>query len=204
MQRSWFSPAGVNLYFSLLLRPSVAPSLAPQLSLVAGLALCRAVERCCPLANAQIKWPNDVYLEGRKLSGILCDMAAEADRIHHLVVGVGINVNVQQTSFPADIAEKAISLLTISGAPLSRSKLLADFLNILEPVYRQWLDSGLSGLLSDLEQRSFQKGKTVMVDLGREKITGTALGFSTGGGLKVRARDGQVRTIVCGDVLIAT
>jgi BirA family transcriptional regulator, biotin operon repressor / biotin---[acetyl-CoA-carboxylase] ligase len=202
MTRQWFSPPGKNLYFSLLLRPDVVPMRAPQLALLAGLALAKAVETLCPALTPKVKWPNDVFLDGAKLSGILCDMAAEADRVHYLIVGVGVNVNIGAGDFPPDLRGRATSLRTVAGRPVSRPRLLAGFLNQFEPVYEDWLVHGLSGWLPELTARSYLNGRELSVDLGRESLRGLAVGLSGNGGLLLDCGDRIPREIVCGDVHI--
>lgn len=201
LARKWYSPPGVNLYFSLLLRPGASPADVPQLALVAGLALCQAVEHCCPGILTAIKWPNDVFVNGRKLSGILCDMQAEADLVHHVVIGVGVNVNAAPDSFPAELTRKATSLFAETGRHIRRARLMAAFLNEFEPLYGTWLTSGLATHLSALEARSFQLGTQVTVATGRGRIVGKAVGIGPGGGLLLDCGQGSVREIVCGDVL---
>ncbi|MDD5707688.1 MAG: biotin--[acetyl-CoA-carboxylase] ligase, partial [Kiritimatiellae bacterium] len=90
MTRGWFSPPGGGLYFSVLLRPEIEPARATSLPLIVGLAVARTVERCVPGLRAEVKWPNDILVEGRKICGILCELQAESDRIHHIVAGIGI------------------------------------------------------------------------------------------------------------------
>lgn len=201
MTRQWFSPPGVNLYFSLLLRPAVQPMLAPQISLVAGLALARAVEHIRPDLAPQVKWPNDVFLDGLKLSGILCDMRAEADRVHYLVIGVGINVNVDLAAFPDELIGKVNSLKHAAGEPVPRAEVLAAFLNEMEMCFEEWETEGLAALIPDLEKRSYQRGMTVTIESGAESFSGIALGFSPHGGLLVDDGGERPREVICGDVL---
>ncbi|MDT8391668.1 MAG: biotin--[acetyl-CoA-carboxylase] ligase [Lentisphaeria bacterium] len=201
LTRQWFSPPGVNLYFSLLLRPAVQPMLAPQISLVAGLALARAVEHIRPDLAPKVKWPNDVFLDGLKLSGILCDMRAEADRVHYLVVGVGINVNVDLTAFPEELIGKATSLKNAAGGPVSRAEVLAAFLNEMEVCFEEWETEGLGPLIPALEERSYQRGMRVTIESGADSFSGIALGFSPNGGLLVDTGGERPREVICGDVL---
>ena len=201
MTRQWFSPPGVNLYFSLLLRPDIQPVRAPQIALVAGLALARAVELIHPTLIPKVKWPNDVFLDGLKLSGILCDMRAEVDRVHYLVVGVGINVNVSTADFPTELLGKVNSLKDASGGPVSRAAVLAAFLNEMETLCEEWETEGLASLIPDLETRSYQRGMAVTIKSGGHSFSGMALGFSPNGGLLVDTGEGRPREVVCGDVL---
>jgi len=134
LARTWFSPPGVNIYASVLIRPRVEPAVAPQVALLTALAVVRALREVHPELDAGIKWPNDVYLSGRKVAGILCEMSAEVDYVHHLVVGIGMNVNMPRDQFPACLAEIATSLRAETGTDFPRATVLAAILNEMEPV----------------------------------------------------------------------
>lgn len=202
MARQWFSPPGSNLYFSLLLRPDVVPMKAPQLALLAGLALARAVETLCPELTPKVKWPNDVFLNGKKLSGILCDMDAETDRVHYLVVGVGVNVNLSADEFPPEISGLATSLRAELGKTVPRTALLTAFLNAFEPIYESWLADGLAAWLPELGEKSHLAGRELAVEVGRESLHGRAVGLSCNGGLLLDCGGTSPRELVCGDVRI--
>src|SRR5262245_30528802 len=141
--RSWHSPAGENLYFSLLLRPARPAAEIPPLTLLAGAAVARAV---APLGvSPRLKWPNDVQLvEGdgtrRKLAGVLTEMASAGNRVEHVVVGVGINVNA--TAFPPELADRATSLRGALGRIIDRAEILSAVLNAFEPLYDELVRSG--------------------------------------------------------------
>src|SRR5262245_57579807 len=143
--RSWHSPAGENLYFSLLLRPARPASEIPPLTLLAGAAVARAVAALG--VSPRLKWPNDVQLvdgqgRRRKLAGVLTEMASAGDRVEHVVVGVGLNVNA--TAFPAELADRATSLRGALGRPIDRARLLAAVLNDFEPLYDEFERRGPS------------------------------------------------------------
>ena len=204
MNRTWFSPPGASLYFSVVLRPPIVPHRAPQISLVAALALARALELGDTELTVGFKWPNDLLIGDRKISGILCDMRAETDRVHWLVLGIGLNVNVRLEEFPEELRETATSLRRETGRVQPRVHVLARVLGCLERVYGQWLDDGLSSLLPELEQRSVLNGSTIAVDSGREVIRGTVRGLSERGGIVLEPgeKGAGLREIVCGDIHI--
>ena len=200
--RAWISPPGVNLYFSIVLRPRVAPARIGQIPLVAAVALHRALSSFAPAASLLIKWPNDILAEGGgKLAGILCEAGIEADVVHHAVVGVGINVNGR--TLPPALAGVATSLAKESGAEHSRPRLLAAVLNFFEQDYRRWLgDSDLGGFLPYLQEHSALRGKTVAVEgLGGQRV-GRVEGVSAEGELLLRDADGRTMKICSGDVRI--
>ncbi len=121
--RVWVSPPGLNLYFSAILRPELPPQRAPELTLVAAVALAEALREFG--TEAAIKWPNDVQIEGRKVAGILTELSAEPERVHFVVVGVGVNLNSQAGHFPEELREVATSLALAKGERVSRSHFTA-------------------------------------------------------------------------------
>ena len=203
MQRVWHSPSGVNLYFSVLLKPQVSPSDVPQLALVAAWAVVRAIATVTPSIEAGVKWPNDVLVAGRKLAGILCEMQAEADLIHKVILGIGINVNLSKREVPADLKKIATSMLMETGRTVSRPVVLAEVLNSLETGYQRWLKDGLNSFLPDLEEYSVLTGKKIKVDTLGKRIKGTVKGLSPDGGL-VLEDAGKTRTVYSGEVTLLT
>jgi BirA family biotin operon repressor/biotin-[acetyl-CoA-carboxylase] ligase len=123
--RTWHSPAGENLYCSVVLRPPRAPGEVPQIALVAGIAVAAAVEEATGRRPA-IKWPNDVLLDGKKVAGILTEMESELDRVHHVIAGIGVNLNTRR--FPRELRDKASSLLLLTGRPVDRARFAAAML----------------------------------------------------------------------------
>ena len=134
--RRWLAPHGTSLLCSILLRPRVPPPRLPELSLVAGAACADAIRSVARLATT-IKFPNDVLVHGRKVAGILAE--AKAD---HVVLGIGINVNVPRDELPADVATPATSILAESGRRLGRAELLVVLLAKLEERYDAWAEAG--------------------------------------------------------------
>jgi len=202
--RSWISPPGVNLYFSIVLRPRIAPARIGQLPLVAAVALHRALSSSAPAVPLLIKWPNDILAEGGgKLAGILCEAGIEADVVQHAVVGIGINVNGR--TFPPALAGVATSLARESGAEHSRPRILAAVLNALEEDYGRWhAGSDLGEFLPYLQEHSALRGKTVAVEgLGGQRV-GRVEGISTEGELLLRDAAGQAMRITSGDVRIVS
>lgn len=196
--RNWVSPAGRNLYFSLILRPSVSSLRIPQITLLAAAAIHRALSETFSSINAAIKWPNDILSGGRKLCGVLCEMQSEPGLTHFVVVGIGINVN--QEAFPDEIREKATSLLLETGSSVSRSELLAGVLNRFEELYLQWQEEDdLGFILPYLERYSLLQGMDVIVDQFSREITGTVRGIALGGELVLDTGDGGLLNISSGE-----
>ncbi|MBQ6474564.1 MAG: biotin--[Victivallales bacterium] len=188
--RAWLSPAGVNLYFSMLLRPSCPPGIVPQIAILTALAERRALGQLLPSLEIQVKWPNDVLVKGGKLSGILCSMSCQGTRTDYAIVGVGINVNALAADFAPDVRSKATSLWLLTGRCFPRGKVLALFLNQFEPLYRKWLKAAsLSPFLAEWRKASVLEGKQVTVEQGNAPVTGVVDGITADGQLILR--DGQ-------------
>ncbi len=201
MGRRWESPPGVNLYFSLLLRPPIDPLQASRLTLVAAVALAAAVEECSGLQTS-LKWPNDLYLGGRKAAGILAEMSSDSDRLRHVVIGVGLNVNADLSVFPEDIRGKATSLRILSGGTFRRVEVLARFLDSFAECYGIFLSGGFRTLLPEWERRDMLAGKKVLLRYKDAEARGKALGVDESGMFLFR-REGATRTekVASGEIL---
>ncbi|MGZ8431355.1 MAG: biotin--[acetyl-CoA-carboxylase] ligase [Candidatus Deferrimicrobiaceae bacterium] len=186
--RRWESPPGVNLYLSLLLRPPFDPSQAPRLTLVTAVALAKAVEEVAKIP-ARLKWPNDLYLAGKKAAGILAEMSTDADRLRHVVIGVGLNVNAEESDFPPGLRGSATSLRLASGRTIPRAEVLARFLDRFAEAYREFLSGGLKPLLPEWNRRSLIAGKRIKMRCREGDVWGTAAGVDETGMLLFR-RDG--------------
>ena len=192
MARQWFSPPGVNLYFSLLLRPDVELARAASLPLVAGLAVAEAIERIAPEVRPEIKWPNDILCGGKKLCGVLCEMQAETDRVCHVILGLGVNVNLTREMLPDELHARATSLKIIAGRGFSRGAVLATILNALEPLVDRWCADGLEPLLPALRQRDTLFGREIELEQGGRRIAGRADGIFPDGALRLQTPQGAV------------
>lgn len=197
--RTWHSPPGTSLYCSVLLRPPLPPARVPQLALVAGLAVAEAADALG--VRALLKWPNDVLLDGRKVAGILTEMEAELDRVHAVVVGIGVNVNAAAEDFPPYLRERATSLAIATGGRVDRVGFAAAVLDRLEALYRRFLDAGFGALRDGWEGRSALAGRRVTVSGGGEH-TGTVAGVDDDGALRLVDEGGAVRRVVAGEVTV--
>lgn len=199
-QRTWTSPAGCSLYFSIILRPRVPPRRVPQISLVAAVAVHQALLNVHPGLNIGIKWPNDILTDdGLKLCGILCESELETDAVHHAIVGIGLNVNTR--AFPASLRGIATSLRIQAGNDSSRPAVLAAVLNRFEEVYTVWQKSSdLTPLLPYLNRFSALKKRLIEVRGVSSSTRGRVAGLTPDGELLVRTGRNTVRTVACGDV----
>lgn len=197
--RSWESPEG-NVYFTFLLRPEVEISRASMITLVAALAVAKAVDDVTGL-DSKIKWPNDVVANGKKLCGILTESSSDLEYINYAVVGIGINVN--QTAFPEEIAETASSLLLETGHTVDRGQLLGVFLNRFEQYYETFIQTeDMSGLRDVYNEKLVNCGREVkIIEKDRERVL-KALGIDNDGGLVVENSEGERESIISGEVSV--
>lgn len=197
--RSWESPEG-NVYFTFLLRPEVEISRASMITLVAALAVAKAVDDVTGL-DSKIKWPNDVVANGKKLCGILTESSSDLEYINYAVVGIGINVN--QTAFPEEIAETASSLLLETGHAVDRGQLLGVFLNRFEQYYETFIQTeDMSGLRDVYNEKLVNCGREVkIIEKDRERVL-KALGIDNDGGLVVENSEGERESIISGEVSV--
>jgi BirA family biotin operon repressor/biotin-[acetyl-CoA-carboxylase] ligase len=196
--RSWHSEKANGVYMSVLLRPPISPMHAPVTTLLTGLALRDAVLEMTGLAP-DLRWPNDLLLAGKKCCGILTEMHAEPDRVHFLVVGIGVNVN--HTSLPGEISGLATSLRMVTGRVYSRLQLVVRLLRKLETYYNQFLGEGPAPIVTRFsEVSSFARGKRVRISTPSESYTGLTDGLEPHGLLRVQRDDNRLETVISGDV----
>ncbi len=195
---SWQSPRSTGIYCSVVLRPHLPPSEVLPLSLAAGLAVQNAIQQVDSRVTADLKWPNDLLIEGKKVCGILTEMNAEAMRVRHIVVGIGINVN--QLTFPSDL--QATSLRLVTGSEWSRVELAAALLKSLDREYRELLenaDAKAAILRRFAEASSWVCGKKVRIEDNESAFEGTTEGLDPRGFLLVRTPHGT-QTVLSGTV----
>jgi BirA family biotin operon repressor/biotin-[acetyl-CoA-carboxylase] ligase len=196
--RSWLSPPGAGVYFSLVLRPDFEPPLAPRITLLAGVAVARAIQSLSSL-EPKIKWPNDVLLGERKVAGILMEMEAEADLIHYLVLGVGVNANMDRAQLPESL--NATSLFLETRTTHSRCELLARVLYELESLWDELLSRGFEPVAEMWRKMSFTLGKIVKVEKKEEILCGQAEDIDEHGCLLVRDQEGRIHRVSHGEVM---
>lgn len=198
--RSWQSPPGANIYFTILLRPQFAPEQASMLTLVMAHSVAAAIHRLTGL-EAGIKWPNDVLLDGKKVCGILTEMSVEREYIHYVVCGVGINVAPQE--FPEDIREHATSVEMIYGKTISKGELLQYVMEELERDYDAFVAAGnLAPLQESYNSRLVNRCRRVRVMDPKGEWEGTARGINERGELLVENDEGSVTAVYAGEVSV--
>ncbi len=198
--RSWSSPAGVNVYFTLILKPDFRPEKAAMITLVMALAVTGGIFRTCGL-EAGIKWPNDVVVNGRKVCGILTEMSVEQGRIRYVAAGVGVNVGLQE--FPPEIASTASCLEAECKGPVSRTALVANILKAFEGYYESFCrELSLSGIREQYNRCLVNRGRVVRVLDPKGEYQGTARGINERGELLVEREDGSITEVYAGEVSV--
>ncbi len=197
--RRWISPARKGLWFSVLLRPGLQPQAATQLTVASATALCRAIREQTTL-RPEIKWPNDILINGRKVAGVLTEMGAELDHIKHLTLGIGIDVNLTSSEFPAELRKIATSLRAESGQPVSRIDLAAEVLRQLDLDYSRIRSGQFDAVASEWAGQCTTLGRRVTIHVGTRALTGRAEALDNDGALLLRTDHGHLERIMGGDV----
>ncbi len=197
--RSWLSEKGAGIYLSVLLYPALPPRKAPLLSLLSAVAVHHAIQQVYQ-QKADIKWPNDLLLGGKKFAGILLEMSSDLDRIKHAVIGIGVNVN--QKSFPSPLNLKATSLLLETRRLISRIELTTRLLHSFDELYLALLAGKEADIIADwVRCSSFARGRRLFIERHGEKIGGSTLGLTGEGFLRIQLDDGSVQEVSSGEIL---
>ena len=199
----WFSPEAANLYVSVLFRPQIAPHDLPQFAPIASLAL--AETAWLESVLALIKWPNDVLVCGRKLGGVLVEAPIVGDRVAYVILGIGVNLNVERAELAAGlgpVAKGAVSLQEIVGHEVDRNLFTADLLNRLEKWQQTFLTRGPSAVLAAWQARDALKGRRVEATTAGGVYQGSCRGIQPNGSLMVEDDQGHAHSIVAGAVRV--
>lgn len=199
--RRWESPRGVNLYCSVILRPAMPPVRAPQLTFLSAVAVARAVESVTRL-EPQIKWPNDILVNGYKVAGLLNEMSSETDTIHFVVLGIGVNLNMKREQFPEGLRHPASSLMLESGDCVNRVEFTRALLTALDSLYDDFLEHGFALVREEWLRRSMVQGRMVRISSGSEVSEGIVGGIDEDGALLLQRGDGVFERVLAGDVTV--
>jgi len=197
--RKWMSPTHKGLWFSVLLRPALSPQETTQLTVASATALRRAIKTVTDL-TADIKWPNDLLIGGKKVVGILTEMSAEVDRVRHVILGIGVDVN--QKEFPPELRKVATSLKIEVGEEICRAELATEMLRELDLDYARIGDGKFSAVADEWEAGCATLGRNVSVQMGSRLIHGSAESLDDDGALLVRTEHGHLERIIGGDVTL--
>lgn len=198
--RSWESPPGTSVYMSILLRPQFPPVKAPMLTLVMALSVAEGIKECTDM-DVQIKWPNDIILNQKKLVGILTEMSTEIDYINHVVIGAGINVNLEE--MPEELKEKATSLKIEAGHGYKRGQIIVSIMKKFEKNYKIFLETlDLEHMKEEYNALLVNLNQDVRILGAKEEYNAHSLGINDAGELLVEREDGTTEAIFAGEVSV--
>lgn len=199
MDRKWHSPKYTGIWMSLILRPNIPLIKAPQLTLLTAVAVVQAIEEVTNLVP-EIKWPNDILVNGKKVTGILTELQAEADKIHSIIIGIGMNVNQQTEDFPVELQMTATSLSIEKDQKISRSDIIKCIFTNLEKLYLLYLEKGFFPIKILWESYAISIGKQIKARTLTNTLEGKALGITDDGVLQLEDKDGVIHHIYSADI----
>lgn len=199
MDRKWHSPKYTGIWMSLILRPNIPLTKAPQLTLLTAVAIVQAIEELTGL-TPEIKWPNDILINGKKVTGILTELQAEADRINSVIIGMGLNVNQIKEDFPDDLQDIATSIRIEKGENVSRAELIRAIFHYMEKLYLLYLEEGFLPIKLLWESYAVSIGKSITARTLLQTIVGKALGITDEGVLKIEDEQGVIHHVYSADI----
>ncbi|WP_299737932.1 biotin--[acetyl-CoA-carboxylase] ligase [uncultured Rossellomorea sp.] len=199
LMREWHSSKGTGIWMSLILKPLLPPQKAPQFTLITAVAVVQAIEEATEL-HPQIKWPNDILIDGKKVTGILTELQAESDKINSIIIGIGMNVNHTKEHFPDELQTIATSLAIEQGDTLSRSEIVQKVLERIEALYSIYMKEGFTPIKLLWESYAISIGKKIRARTINGTIEGRALGITDEGVLKIEDTTGTVHQIYSADI----
>jgi len=201
--REWHSATADNLYLSVLFEPNIPPQALQHFTLWAGIYICRALQLLVPKAPLQIKWPNDLHCGGRKFAGMLTEAKMDADRLHSIIFGIGLNVNSNPNTYPGEIRKSATSLYAVQGEEIPLNQIAAAVIGAVGKAYDSCiLEEGSEDLVEAWTPLSSLNGQTVTAIVNSKEITGVASGIDASGALLLNSKDGTTIPVRAGDVTI--
>ena len=199
--RSWISPKGKGIWMSIILKPEVDPIKVAKITLIGAAAVYKGLNNMN--IDSTIKWPNDILIDGKKICGILTEMSCELNMINYVVMGIGINVNLDESNIPEDLRDKATSIKISQKKFINRKELLANILNEFEELYIPFKDNGnISESIDICRENCALIGKEVKIIKGEEIKIGRALDINKEGQLVVEFNNGLVENILSGEVSV--
>lgn len=199
MDRAWHSSKHKGIWMSLILKPPIPPYLAPQLTLVAATVLADVISRLTSL-RAQIKWPNDILINGKKVAGILTEMQAEQDQIQYVVMGMGINVLQDKQDFPDQLHTQATSLKIESNDKWDLKTFIHAILETFEDVYMSYMDNGFATIKRSWESYGFKIGERIVIHTLKDQWQAIFYGIAEDGALLIKNNEGQIQKLYSGEI----
>lgn len=199
--RRWVSPSRKGLWFSVLLRPDLRPQETTQLTVAGATALRRALQAGTGL-KAKIKWPNDILINGKKAAGILTELSAELDRVKHIILGIGVDVNLTVADFPAELRKLATSLRIETGKTVPRADLAVEILRELDHDYARVCAGKFESVANEWEEHCATIGHSVTIQVGERRVHGRAESLDDDGALLLRTQYGRLERITAGELTV--
>ena len=198
--REWISPEG-GVYVSVILKPKISPIDAPKITLIAGIAVAKVIRKLG--LDAKLKWPNDILIHGKKVGGILTSISTKEDKIDYVIVGIGINANIDISTFPKELQKSATSLKEELKEEVSTEKIIEDILQEIEINYEifKFKKGNIDYLLNEWKRLSDTIGKKVKIKMQTEVIEGVAVGVNRDGALILKLEDGSLKNIIAGECI---
>ncbi|MDA8273330.1 MAG: biotin--[acetyl-CoA-carboxylase] ligase [Deltaproteobacteria bacterium] len=203
----WTSPCGCNIYMSIILKPKFSPEVAQGMTILAAVSVADAIAEVASL-KPQIKWPNDILIGSKKVSGILTEMSTQNMIIEHIIVGIGINVNAEENDMEDGIKNIATSLLIESKKTdgftglLNRNKLITSILNKFDKYYEMFLSTGLSSVLQYYQKYFDMIGKEIEINIKDKRVKGQVVGIDSKGALLLKTGENELEKVVSGEIYL--
>ncbi|MCL4498172.1 MAG: biotin--[acetyl-CoA-carboxylase] ligase [Deltaproteobacteria bacterium] len=203
----WTSPCGCNIYMSIILKPKFSPEVAQGMTILAAVSVADAIAEVASL-KPQIKWPNDILIGSKKVSGILTEMSTQNMIIEHIIVGIGINVNAEENDMEDGIKNIATSLLIESKKTdgftglLNRNKLITSILNKFDKYYEMFLSTGLSSVLQYYQKYFNMIGKEIEINIKDKRVKGQVVGIDSKGALLLKTGENELEKVVSGEIYL--
>lgn len=199
LDRSWNSTANKGIWMSVIIRPAISPQFAAQFTLVSAVAITQAIQEVTNL-TPEIKWPNDILINGKKVTGILTELQADMDIVHSIIIGIGVNVNQELSAFEESIQKTATSLKIENGEEIDRSLLVAKILYYLEKYGDLYVENSFKPIKILWESHNCTIGKRIRATTLRETLEGVALGITNDGVLEIKLDSGEIRGVYSADI----
>jgi BirA family transcriptional regulator, biotin operon repressor / biotin---[acetyl-CoA-carboxylase] ligase len=199
LSREWYSAKNKGIWLSIIMRPLILPYLAPQLTLLTATVLADVLKEELGL-NPKIKWPNDIILNDKKVSGILTEMQAEQDQVQYIVIGIGMNVNHEQNEIPDDIKKRATSLYLETGNTLDITKLIQQIFVTFEKSYAEYTQQGFDVIKKRWESYGYRIGEKMKIKTFQKEQDAILLGIAEDGALLAKYNDGSVQKVYSGEI----
>lgn len=199
MGRSWHSGLNKTISLSMVLRPNLLPYLTPQLTLLSATVIAEVLAELTDLA-IQIKWPNDILIHHKKMTGILTEMQAEQDKVQYVIIGIGININQTKEEFPEEVRERATSLFIETEKEWDLVTIIQHILETFEHKYERYLEEGFQPVKQTWENYGFRLNEYLEINSGQETWQGMFLGIAEDGALLAKRRNGQIERVYSAEI----